>query len=342
MPNRILNGSSLRRNDEFYTQYEDVELELSFYPGVFRDKTVYCNCDDYRVSAFWRYFHLRFSELGLKRLIASCAYPEPWLAIYDGGSDTDVGSCSEKRLLSNGDFRSTECAVPLMDADIIVSNPPFSIYPEYVEMLIRSGKKFITIGNMNSVAYKTIFPLIREGKLWTGANEKGGSRRGNSMWFFVPDDYPGRTVEKNGRKTAEATAWWFTNLEHTKRNVPLRLTERYSEQYQALENYDAIDVSRCKKIPVDYSGVMAVPITFLRYYDPDQFEILGLAAGNTRATGLNYTVPYTPHPDDRGGCAIVDGQRLFARILIRRRASGSDVDDNSSSRCASSSNLSSL
>lgn len=290
------------KNDEFYTQLTDVSKELSHYKEHFKNKVVYCNCDDPNWSAFWKYFHMNFSALGLKKLISThYATTEPTYKMeYDGGDDNNIEVGIKTYLEGNGDFRSQECLDLLNVANIVVTNPPFSLAREYIAVLMTHNKPFLVVGDMNWVTYKEVFPLLKENKIWLG--------NCSVKEFIQPDG----SIKKFGNKL------WFTNLDHKKRHERLVLCKEYSEsEYPVCDNYVAINVNRVDSIPVDYDGAMGVPITFLDKHNPEQFEVVGLAAGNSRATGLYYDVPYTPHKEDRGGCFVVKGKRQYARILIR-------------------------
>lgn len=262
------------KNDEFYTRIEDVAEELRHYKKHFAGKVVFCNCDDPTWSAFWRYFHLNFSELGLKKLIAThYDRTEPTYKMeYEGGDDNDVEVGVKTPLEGNGDFRGRECLDLLDECDIVVTNPPFSLFREYVSTLIQHGKKFLIIGNKNAITYKELFPLLKENKVWIGYSSPSE--------FDTPN---GMTKKINGLTR------WFTNLDIQKRHEKLILWQRYydddgnplpdaEERYPHYDNYDAINVDRVADIPVDYKGVMGVPITFLDKYNPDEFKILGYTA----------------------------------------------------------------
>ena len=282
--NANLHKAKNAKNDEFYTQLTDVSKELMHYKQHFKDKIVFCNCDDPTWSAFWKYFHLNFSALGLKKLISThYDKTEPTYKMeYEGGDDNDIEVGVKTPLEGNGDFRNQECLDLLDEADIVVTNPPFSLFREYVACLMEHKKKFLIIGNMNAITYKEIFPLIREDKMWVGANEKGGTRKGNSMCFTVPDDFTGKTIDVDGVPMAQVSAWWFTNLDIAKCHERLTLRKTYTpEEYPTYDNYDAINVDKVDQIPCDYDGVMGVPITYLDKYNPEQFEILGITLGNT-------------------------------------------------------------
>lgn len=302
--NASLSAAKREKNDEFYTQLTDIEKELRHYKDHFKGKVVFCNCDDPEWSNFWKYFTLNFHHLGLKKVVAThYAQGEPsYKREYIGGEDLK-GLRTD--LEGDGDFRSDECIELLVNADIVVTNPPFSLFREYVAQLVEREKQFLIIGNNNALTYKDVFKLIKENKLWMGVSPR-------SMKFKLPDG-----SEK------DVNACWFTNLSHQKRNEQLLAYKSYAGNegaYQRYENYDAIEVSRVVDIPVDYAGVMGVPITFLDKYNPDQFEIVWLAAGNTRASApkeILDELQYVKHKEDRGGCPVVEGKRTYGRILIR-------------------------
>lgn len=268
------------KNDEFYTQLTDVSKELMHYKQYFKDKVVFCNCDDPTWSAFWKYFHLNFDELGLKKLISThYDRTEPTYKMeYIGGNDNDIEVGVKTLLEGNGDFRNAECIELLKEADIVVTNPPFSLFREYVAQLMEYGKKFVIIGNMNAITYKEFFPLLKDNKIWTGNKHFSG---GMDM-VYPKDKFDVTKVKKY--KVDDAGNYiinimgciWYTNLDIAKRHEELILWKHYtSEEYPTFGNYNAIYVDRVDKIPCDYYGVMGVPITFLDKYNPEQFEIVG-------------------------------------------------------------------
>lgn len=313
MANKNLNAAKVAKKDEFYTQLSDIERELQHYWQHFRGKVVLCNCDDPYESNFFKYFALRFNQLELKKLICTCYNGSPVtgneLAIHFDGFDDDepkkiaykveitevkdengdgaVDLSDVQYLLKNdknvlsilktGDFRSKECIELLKEADIVVTNPPFSLFREYIGQLMEYQKKFLIIGNMNSITCKEIFPYVQNNKMWIGPSISSGDRK-----FYVPDDYPlnaaGCGVDSDGKRFIRVKGVrWFTNLDHNKRHEDLDLVCRYSEdEYPTFDNFDAIEVGKTSDIPYDYDGIMGVPITFLDKYNPDQFEILGL------------------------------------------------------------------
>lgn len=293
MANKNLSAAKEAKKDEFYTQLEDINKELKYYREHFRGKTVLCNCDDPRVSNFFTYFAYNFEFLGLKRLITTCYKNQDMdlfsqnkseqaiYLIYDGDKNgnhiPDAEEIGIHPLKGDGDFRSRECIELLKQADIVVTNPPFSLFREYVAQLMEYEKKFIIIGNINANTTKEIFPLIKENKIWMGQSIKSGDRK-----FLVPDDYEltaaGCGIDEDGKKFIRVKGVrWFTNLDFKERHDDLPLFRHYSSDlYPKYDNFDAIEVSKTEDIPDDYFGMMGVPVTFLDKYNPDQFEILGI------------------------------------------------------------------
>ena len=293
--NRNLREAKRQKNDDFYTQLPDIENELKHYKKHFAGKVVYCNCDDPKISNFYKYFSLNFEALGLKKLITTC-YKNQYMDLFsDHTSENAVWlECNQgtyekgayvpsdpvvRHLGGDGDFRSGECVELLKQADIVVTNPPFSLFREYVAQLVQYGKKFLIIGNVNAVTYKEIFPLIKEDRIWLGPSITSGDRE-----FGVPDHYPltaaTHRIDENGNKFIRVKGVrWFTNLDHAKRHQELILYKRYSpEEYPTYDNYDAINVDKTAEIPMDWNGAMGVPITFLDKHNPEQFEILGFSS----------------------------------------------------------------
>ena len=339
--NKNLSKAKEAKKDEFYTQLTDIEKEMRHYSEHFRGKTVLCNCDDPKVSNFFVYFVRNFAELGLKRLITTCyknnqpdlfsqhdCEQAVWLD-YRGGDDNnpDLSRIAAKAmpLKGDGDFRSAECIELLKEADIVVTNPPFSLFREYVAQLVKYEKKYLIIGNVNAITYKEIFPLIKNNEAWLGATIHSGDRE-----FGVPDDYPlasaGHRTDENGKKYIRVKGVrWFTNLEYKERHDPIDLYKKYTpDEYPRYENYDAINVDKTSDIPIDYKGKMGVPITFLDKYCPEQFEIIGQTQGDSgKELGLK--------PFDRElkklNPSLRDGQlyymeggipvKPYARILIK-------------------------
>ncbi len=295
------------KNDEFYTQFADVSKELMHYKEHFKNKVVLCNCDDPTWSAFWKYFHLNFSVLGLKKLI-STHYDKTkptYKMEYEGGNDNDIEVGVKTPLEGNGDFRNQECLDLLDEADVVVTNPPFSLAREYLVCLVKHGKKFLIIGDMNWITYKEVFPLLKTNLIWLG--------NGFVKEFVQPDG----TIKKFGNKL------WFTNLDHKRRHEKLILWKNYtSEEYPQYDNYNAIECSKVDKIPVDYTGIIGVPITFLITHSPDQFEIVGFANGNFKSNSSNelkLLVSYADGLKDKGGCPLINGKLVYPRILIRKK-----------------------
>jgi hypothetical protein len=324
MKNAPLHAAAAAKYDEFYTRLSDIENELQHYKPHFEGKVVYCNCDDPRVSNFFHYFSHNFEHLGLKKLITTCYKNQnPGLfsrhdadrAVmleYDGFRDGDrVPRCEDigiRELAGDGDFRSQECIEILKQADIVVTNPPFSLFREYVAQLVGHDKKFLIIGNQNAITYKEIFPLIRDNRLWLGVTPKG-----RDMLFDVAPDYAQELVanrkEGSAYRTVNGTvmgrlgnAAWFTNLNHKKRNEVLPLYRRYTpEDYPTYDNYDAINVDKTAEIPEDYYGKIGVPISFLDKHNPEQFRIVKFRKGD----------------DDRD--LRVNGKEPYFRIVIQRK-----------------------
>lgn len=369
--NKKLHAANRAKKDEFYTQLPDIENELKHYKHHFKDKTVFCNCDDPYESNFFKYFAANFNVLGLKKLIATC-YDGSTISgtqlelfdetvefgnkinktrvphkiviteVVDLNGDGAVSLADVELLLQNdkniltrlkgsGDFRSQECIELLKEADIVVTNPPFSLFREYVEQLVQYDKKFLIIGNVNSVTYKDFFSLIKQNKVWIGASIHSGDRE-----FQVPNDYPlnaaGFRIDDKGNKFIRVKGVrWFTNLDYLQRHEELILYKKYDlEEYPKYDNYDAINVNKTADIPYDYDGAMGVPITFLDKYNPEQFEIIGLGISNS---GIEIGVkPYKlEHKNYRKNIqkrGAVDGDLYmvkngivevpYARILIRK------------------------
>lgn len=281
--NANLHKAKDAKNDEFYTQFTDVAKELMHYKAHFKDKIVLCNCDDPTWSAFWKYFHLNFAELGLKKLISTHYDREEatYKMEYTGGDDNDIEVGVKTPLEGNGDFRNKECLDLLDECDIVVTNPPFSLFREYIAVLMEHKKNFLIIGNMNAITYKEVFPLIRDNQMWVGANEKGGTRKGNSMCFTVPDDYTGKLIDIDGTPMAQVSAWWYTNLDFAKRHNKYIFWKEYnSNDFPKYNNYNAVDCGKSSEFPKDYDGVVGVPISFLNgFYNPEQFEIVAFRKG---------------------------------------------------------------
>ena len=314
MSNTNLRTAKKSKNDEFYTQYADIEKEMRYYKDFFKGKVVYCNCDDARESNFFKYFSLNFEFLGLKKLISTGykADGKGVVLVYEGDKNGNRRVDNEEIIVNelngDGDFRSEECIEYLKECDVVVTNPPFSLFRQYVKQLMDYNKKFIIIGNQNAIICKEIFPYIKNNQLWLGMSMNGSNR-----WFVAPDSYEvkenaaGYKLDEKGRKMFFVNGvTWFTNIENKRRNEELDLYKRYSfEDYPKYDNYDAIEVSRVDEIPMDYDGVMGVPITFLYKYNPTQFEIIGIA-NNARYIG-NFPC-----------LTIINGKRIYNRILIKK------------------------
>lgn len=302
--NENLKLAKRNKNDEFYTQYCDIEAEIKHYRKCFRGKVIYCNCDNPKHSQFYRYFKNNFNRFGLKKLIVT--YHKKGSKVYK--IEMYPGVTLKKQMKGDGDFRHEECIELLRKCDIVVTNPPFSLFREYVAQLIKYKKKFLIIGNINAITYKEFFKLIKGNQVWTGFNEKGGTRKGNTLLFGVLDSYESKSlVIKDGKRYMQVPAWWFTNLSHKKRHKPLDLQDVYcSEKYPKYDNYDAIEVSRTAHIPKDYYGVMGVPITFIDKYCPEQFELLGDST-------------YHDECDTPNDINYLKGRMTYRRILIKRK-----------------------
>ncbi len=310
--NKNLHNASKAKKDEFYTQLADIELELKHYKDQFRDKVVFCNCDDPKESNFVKYFSMNFEYLGLKKLIAT-HYKEanlftresPYKLEYKGDkNDNRMPDSSEfmTKLINTGDFRSEECIELLKETDIVVTNPPFSLFREYLAQLVEYKKKFLIIGNVNSITYKECFKLIKDNGMWLGASIHSGDRE-----FRVPDDYPlnavGSRVDSDGHKYIRVKGVrWFTNMDYKERHENLVLYKKYNpEEYPKYDNYDAINVDKTADIPVDYTGAIGVPITFLDKYNPSQFEIIKFRKGD----------------DDKD--LVINGKSPYFRIIIEKK-----------------------
>ncbi len=339
MANRQFDMAKKAKADEFYTQLVDIENELMHYKEQFRGKTIFCNCDNPYESNFFKYFAMNFNFLGLKKLITTCYKNSPiantQLSLFDDESPdnkttavphkiiiTEVDDYNHDdrtdladvewlirnrknvltRLKEDGDFRSTECIELLKEADIVVTNPPFSLFREYIAQLMEYNKKFLIIGNVNALTYKEIFPLIKENKIWLGE-----SLHGSRIEFRVPDYYDVRTTEcrvgKDGKRyiRVPGNIRWFTNLDVKIRHQNITLYKKYDpKEYPKYDNYDAIEVSKVAEIPYDYEGAMGVPITFIDKYNPEQFEILKFRTGTD------------------GKDLSVQGKSPYFRIIIKR------------------------
>ncbi len=332
MANKDLRKAKKSKKDEFYTQLTDIEREINHYRKHFKDKVVLCNCDDPRVSNFFHYFSYNFEKLGLKKLITTCYKSQDvdlfsehdtekavYLEYNGDKNDNNVPDPEEigiKHLKGDGDFRSQESIDLLKQADIVVTNPPFSLFREYVAQLIEYDKKFVIIGNLNALTYKETFKLIKENKIWFGHSIHSGDRE-----FGVPKDYPlnaaSSRIDENGNKFLRVKdVRWFTNLDYEERHLDFILFKKYSsEEYPTYDNYDAINVDVTKKIPEDYDGAMGVPITFMDKYSPDQFEILGMAS----SAGYNAEVVGIPFLGTKDARPLINGKNTYARIFIKNK-----------------------
>ena len=309
--NSTLNSQLRRKDDEFYTHYGDIEQEVNNYKSQFRGKVVYCNCDDFRTSNFFKYFASNFVSLGLKELICS-HYVDQHIDIFE--MDRSVVSPQVVRfdgergviddMFGDGDFRSAECLALLGEADIIVTNPPFSLFRRYMSQIFRYKKKFLVVGNLNAMNYLSFFPYFHRGDVRLGVSKIND--------FFIPDDYPLRTkeytVHDDGRRSVQVnTATWYTNLEHTHSRREILLTESYDEsKYDRYDNYDAIEVGSIRRIPYDYAGYMGVPITFVERWNREQFELVGQSRLLMREQGLKSDFK-------------INGQRMFMRLVIKNK-----------------------
>ncbi len=313
--NKNLHKANQDKKDEFYTQLADIENELRHYKNQFRGKVVFCNCDDPKESNFVKYFSMKFEELGLKKLIAT-HYKEanlftqelPYKLEYTGdknGNRMPDPSEFMTEMIGTGDFRSEECIKLLNEADIVVTNPPFSLFREYIAQLVEYNKQFLIIGNTNAITYKETFKLIKENKLRTGyTNFNVG------MFFIVPDDWEEfHHIDKNGNKIARvSTSCWYTNLDVEKHKEDITLYKKYkSEEYPKYDNYDAININKYTDVPCDYDGPMGVPVTFIDKYNPEQFEILGNLGS------------YAPDGYSLSSAIYINGNKIFKRILVRNK-----------------------
>ena len=325
--NKSLRKAKNTKEDEFYTQLSDIERELKYYKHHFKDKVVYCNCDDPRVSNFFHYFSYNFEKFGLKKLIATCYKSQEadlfsqnnneqaicleYLGDKNGDRIPNPEEIGIYELQDDGDFRSKESISLLTQADIVVTNPPFSLFREYVSQLIEYDKKFLIIGGQNALTYKEIFALMKDDKMWLGYNF-------GNMEFKVPDYYePKETrfwIDENNQKWRSlGNICWFTNLDHSKRHEDIILYKNFKEdEYPKYDFYDAVNVNKVAEIPFDYEGIMGVPITFMDKYNPDQFEILGFMNTGEENKGIRYSG--TPH-----GRPTINGKEIYFRILIRNK-----------------------
>lgn len=347
MAKRNIDKAKEAKKDEFYTQLEDINNELKHYREHFRGKTVFCNCDDPRISNFFTYFAYNFEFLGLKKLMTTCyknqnmdlfsqnESEQAVYLVYEGDKNGDHIPTADEigvhPLKGDGDFRSQECIELLKEADIVVTNPPFSLFREYLAQLIEYDKKFLILGNQNAITYKEIFPLIQNNKMWLGSALSYAA-------FKVPNYYEEKStrfwVDENGQKwRSMGNICWFTNLDIKKRHENLILYKKYSQElYPHYINYDAIEVSKTDFIPADYDGIMGVPITFMDKYNPEQFEIIGIGNGGELGVECGVSANLTQSQCEalfnedksfrRGKLCYRDSNGkligCYARILIRK------------------------
>ena len=310
MSNTNLKTAKKRKSDEFYTMITDIEKELRYYTESFEGKIVYCNCDNYQQSNFYKYFYYNFHYLKLKKLICTCFNTDDngLYAIYDGEMETTG------KLNGDGDFRSEECIEYLKECDVVVTNPPFSLFRQYVKQLMDYDKKFIIIGNQNAITYKEIFQLIIDNKIWLGINPN------KTMEFSIPMSYNKWSRIEDNRKYAKLGGIsWFTNVPYVYDRKPLILTKSYYDNpsaYPKYENFDAINVDKVADIPMDYDGVMGVPITFLKYYCPSQFTIID---GCNRYLILDSFNINEKVRNERGHCCNINGKPKYFRVLIKKK-----------------------
>ena len=320
--NKNLHSAKKGKNDEFYTQLEDIERELKHYKEHFKNKVVYCNCDDPRVSNFFHYFSHNFEKLGLKKLIATCYKNQDTNLFsqnnsenavyleYDGDKNGDnvpnVEEIGVHALNGDGDFRSQESIELLKQADIVVTNPPFSLFREYVAQLVEYDKKFVIVGSLNAITYKEIFQLFKENKMWLG----NGFKSGNAYFKTThsTDEFAKGVYDENTGLVKFRNIHWYTNLDLKKRHEDLMLYKNYiPEEYPTYDNYDAINVDKVKEMPMDYEGAMGVPITFLDKYNPEQFEIIGIDRVLVEeATG-------------KVSRFRIDDKEIYARVVIKNK-----------------------
>jgi len=345
--NTNFNKASKAKFDEFYTQLSDIERELKHYKKHFKDKIVYCNCDDPRVSNFFHYFSYNFEKLGLKKLIATCYKNQSMdlfsenkseqaiYLVYEGDKNgnmvPDTAEIGRKELKGDGDFRSKECIELLKQADIVVTNPPFSLFREYVAQLLEYDKKFLIIGNGNSITYKEIFKNIQDNKIWLGVTKPQLFLIANKENFAKYCSDANKHIIEGKEYWAVnisvgTPTYWFTNLDMSKRHEEIILYKKYSpEEYPKYDNYDAIEVNRVTEIPIDYIGALGVPITFLDKHNPEQFEILGIT-DRENDSGLKtkiYTKDDVSNPGDlnRRAAIKIGGiyKSTYARLLIKHK-----------------------
>ena len=314
--NKNLHSAKTVKLDEFYTQLSDIEKELKYYKHHFKGKIVYCNCDDPRISNFFHYFSYNFEKLGLKKLITTCyknqdsdlfSHHDSEKAVYleytgdkNGNNIPDPKEIGIHHLKGDGDFRSNESIELLKQADIVVTNPPFSLFREYVDQLVKYDKKFLILGNINAISYKESFKLIKEDKMWLGYN--------CARHFKIPD----------GSLFEAARSYWYTNLDIAKRHEDIILYKKYignESEYPRYDNYDAIEIDQAKNIPIDYDGVMGVPITFMDKYNPEQFELLGMTSGRDEFESIPTKKYINPKQVNKDG-SISNGSKANTRATL--------------------------
>jgi hypothetical protein len=316
MANKSLNAAKNAKYDEWFTRIEDISDQINHFEDKFKGKTVFCNCDDPTYSNFWRYFHINFEYLGLKKLISTHYEPgnvQTYKMEYEGGNDIDFEYGKKTILKQNGDFRSDECIELLDQSDICATNPPFSLFIPFISQLIEHKKQFIVIGNVNAITYKEIFPLIQDKKIWLGVGFKNGNAYFRVPDNFDPSKYAKGVYDEQTKMVKFRNCTWYTNLDHAKRHEVLETPYLYSkkdtlypELYPKYDNYDAIHIGKVSEIPMDYEGVMGVPITYLDRHNPDQFDIVGVF--NHGCDG----------PWDLAKC-LIDGNEKYKRLAIRKR-----------------------
>lgn len=326
--NSNLLSSQKNKADEFYTPLSMIEDELKYYKQHFKGKVVLCNCDDPRVSNFFRYFVIYFDVLELKKVIATCyknddadlfsqgKVEEAVYLEYDGSikysGEDDFAKIPCRKLKGNGDFRNSECVEFLKQADVVVTNPPFSLFKEYVPFLFKYNKKFLIVGNINNISYKSIMPLIKENKIWCGVNS-------GHFWFQVPAYYEEKKtdfkIEKGIKYRRMGNICWFTNLEISRTHEILETGKRFDkDKYTSYENYRAIDIEETSDIPMDYEGVMGVPLGFFTKYNPEQFRVLG----QMDASDVSEEVERLRIPGKYRGRGVINGKQKAPRIIIQK------------------------
>lgn len=321
--NSKLHTAKSEKNDEFYTNLGDVEKELKHYKDFFKGKKVLCNCNDDRWSAFFKYFSMNFEHLGLAKLTC-VSYSEEGHGmkyVFEGDKNgnrlVDDEEITITELNGHGDFADEECVELLKECDVVVTNPPFSLFRDFMALLMEHNKKFLIVGNNNAIGWNEIFPYIKNKKIWLGFNNN------KTMEFAIPNHYKKWNRIEDGIKIAKVPAIsWFTNIPHSKRNQPLDLFKKYNQKdYPHYDNFDAIEVKKVSEIPCDWNGLMGLPITMMNNFDHNQFEIVGLLCDNKadNINTFNGTPTFTDEKHKKSKCAVLNGKRLFARILIRHK-----------------------